>query len=241
MELVILAAGKGSRIFKSINRNKCLIKIYNQTLIEKIVNDANSLKIFEKINIVIGYRKNKIMKKLKNYKINFIFNKDYNKKEMLHSLKLGIKNSKKDTLVTYSDIIFSKNVFEDINKMHKTKYILPVLKNWKKIWKVRKKKIIEDCESLNFDRNFYLTDIGKKIINENMPKGQFMGIFFIPKNEIKKTINYIDQNKNNKKMHTTSFIDYLVTKKQKIKCIVKNYNWYEFDDIEDLKNFKKQY
>ena len=48
------------------------------------------------------------MKKLKNYKINFIFNKDYNKKEMLHSLKLGIKNCKKDTLVTYSDIIFSK-------------------------------------------------------------------------------------------------------------------------------------
>ena len=241
MELVILADGKGSRIFKSINRNKCLIKIYNQTLIEKIVNDANSLKIFKKINIVTGYRKNKIMKKLKNYKINFIFNKDYNKKEMLHSLKLGIKNCKKDTLVTYSDIIFSKNVFEDINKMDKTKYILPVLKNWKKIWKIRKKKIIDDCESLNFDRNFYLTDIGKKIINENMPKGQFMGIFFIPKNQINKTINYIDQNKNNKKMHTTSFIDYLVSKKQKIKCTVKNYNWYEFDDIEDLKNFKKIY
>ena len=239
MELVILAAGKGSRIFKSINRNKCLIKIYNQTLIEKIINDANSLKIFKKINIVTGYRKNKIMKKLKNYKINFIFNKDYNKKEMLHSLKVGIKNCKKDTLVTYSDIIFSKNIFEDINKMNKTKYILPVLKNWKKVWKIRKKKIVDDCESLNFDRNFYLTDIGKKIVNENIPKGQFMGIFFIPKNKIKKTINYIDQNKNNKKMHTTNFIDYLVTKKQKIKCIVKNYNWYEFDDIEDLKNFKK--
>tara|TARA_Y100000591_G_scaffold172344_1_gene148790 strand:- start:1408 stop:2127 length:720 start_codon:yes stop_codon:yes gene_type:complete len=239
MELVILAAGKGSRIFKSINRNKCLIKIYNQTLIEKIINDANSLKIFKKINIVTGYRKNKIMKKLKNYKINFIFNKDYNKKEMLHSLKVGIKNCKKDTLVTYSDIIFSKNIFEDINKMNKKKYILPVLKNWKKVWKIRKKKIVDDCESLNFDRNFYLTDIGKKIVNENIPKGQFMGIFFIPKNKIKKTINYIDQNKNNKKMHTTNFIDYLVSKKQKIKCIVKNYNWYEFDDIEDLKNFKK--
>ena len=239
MELVILAAGKGSRIFKSINRNKCLIKIYNQTLIEKIINDANSLKIFKKINIVTGYRKNKIMKKLKNYKINFIFNKDYNKKEMLHSLKVGIKNCKKDTLVTYSDIIFSKNIFEDINKMNKKKYILPVLKNWKKVWKIRKKKIVDDCESLNFDRNFYLTDIGKKIVNENFPKGQFMGIFFIPKNKIKKTINYIDQNKNNKKMHTTNFIDYLVSKKQKIKCIVKNYNWYEFDDIEDLKNFKK--
>ena len=55
-----------------------------------------------------------------------------------------------------------------------------------------------------------------------------------------KTLGFIHP-KNNKKMHTTSFIDYLVTKKQKIKCIVKNYNWYEFDDIEDLKNFKKQY
>ena len=64
-----------------------------------------------------------------------------------------------------------------------------------------------------------------------------MGIF--SKKKKKKIMKYIDQNKNNKKMHTTSFIDYLVTyKKQKIKCIVKNYNWYEFDDIEDLKNFK---
>ena len=240
MELVILAAGKGSRIFKSINRNKCLIKIYKQTLIEKIINDAISLKLFKKINVVTGYRKNKIIEKLKKYKVNFIFNKDFNKKEMLHSLKLGIKNCKNDTLVTYSDIIFSKRVFQDINLNKKTNYMLPVLRNWKKVWKIRKKEIIDDCESLNFDRNFYLTDIGKKII-KNLPKGQFMGIFFIQKKKIKKTMKYIDQNKNNKKMHTTSFIDYLVTKKQKIKCIVKNYNWYEFDDIEDLKNFKKQY
>ena len=115
MELVILAAGKGSRIFKSINRNKCLIKIHKQTLIEKIINDAISLKLFKKINVVTGYRKNKIIEKLKNYKVNFIFNKDFIKKEMLHSLKLGIKNCKNDTLVTYSDIIFSKRVFQDIN------------------------------------------------------------------------------------------------------------------------------
>ena len=239
MELVILAAGKGSRIFKSINRNKCLIKINNQTLIEKIINDGNSLKIFKKIHVVVGYRKNKIIENLKNYKVNFINNKDYRRKEMLYSLKIGINNCKSDTIVTYSDIIFSKNVFRDINKKNKTKYILPVLKNWKQIWKLRKKEIIDDCESLNFDKNLFLTDIGKKLINKIKPKGQFMGIFFIPKSKIKKTINYINKNKNNKKMHTTKFIDYLINKKQKIKCIIKNYDWYEFDDIDDLKNYKR--
>ena len=159
MELVILAAGKGSRIFKSINRNKCLIKIHKQTLIEKIINDAISLKLFKKINVVTGYRKNKIIEKIKNYKENYIFNKDFNKKEMLHSLKLGIKNCKNDTLVTYSDIIFSKRVFQDINLNKKTNYILPVLRNWKKVWKIRKKEIIDDCESLNFDALIVLVQL----------------------------------------------------------------------------------
>ena len=95
MEALILAAGKGKRINKYLKINKCLLKIDGKTLIEKIINDLRSIFIPDKISVVIGH-KNIIKSKLKNHNINFIFNKDYNKKEMLHSLYLGLKYIRKD-------------------------------------------------------------------------------------------------------------------------------------------------
>ena len=237
MELVILAAGKGSRIFKSIHRNKCLIKLNTKTLIEKIIIDAKSLNKFNKIHVVVGYKKSNIINQLKNMNVNFIDNKEFDKKEMLHTLKLGLQKCKEDTIISYSDIIYPKKVFKDIFKIKNKHYLLPILKNWKSVWKQRKKAIIDDCETLDFDKNFILKDIGEKLDHKIKPKGQFMGIFFIPKNKIKKSINLM--NKNNNKMHTTGFINHLIKQKEKIRCIVKNYKWYEFDDIDDLKSYKK--
>ena len=42
MELILLAAGKGSRIYRKIKKNKCLININKKTLIQKIVDDFKS-------------------------------------------------------------------------------------------------------------------------------------------------------------------------------------------------------
>ena len=67
MKLIILAAGKGSRIFKDINKNKCLVKINKQTIIEKIINDALSYGI-KNIQVVLGYRSNFVIKEIKKYK-----------------------------------------------------------------------------------------------------------------------------------------------------------------------------
>ena len=117
MELIILAAGKGSRIFNNIKKNKCLININGKSLIEKIIYDANNLKIFNKIKVVVGYKKDNIKKELKKYKIEYIYNKDFSNKEMLHSLKLGIQKSKEDVIITYSDIIYSKKIFTQILKI----------------------------------------------------------------------------------------------------------------------------
>ena len=42
MKLLLLAAGKSSRIFENIKKNKCLIKIKNKTLIQNIIDRINS-------------------------------------------------------------------------------------------------------------------------------------------------------------------------------------------------------
>ena len=238
MEALILAAGKGKRINKYLKINKCLLKIDGKTLIEKIINDLRSIFIPDKISVVIGHKKNMIKSKLKNHNINFIFNKDYNKKEMLHSLYLGLKYIRKDALVVYSDIYFSKNIFLKIKKTKPKNICLPVSMNWKKIWRLRKKNIFKDCESLKFDKKYFLKEIGKKIFNEKEVMGQYMGIIFFPKNQILKLIKLYENKSFDKKTHITSFLNQLL-KKTKIKCLPCSSEWYEFDDFEDYKNFLK--
>ena len=108
MKFVILAAGKSSRIYKKIKTPKALLKIKNKSLTKIKVNDIFSLhkkySTTKKINIVVF----KKLKELKEFKLNFILNKDYKNKDMLHSLILGLNNGSEDTIMIYSDIYFNK-------------------------------------------------------------------------------------------------------------------------------------
>ena len=65
---IILAAGRGRRLTK-ISYPKCLIRINQKQLLENLINNFKSLKI-NNINIVVGYKKDKIIKKFQNQ--NFI-------------------------------------------------------------------------------------------------------------------------------------------------------------------------
>ena len=56
MRVVILAAGKGERIYKNFRTNKPLIKIKKTTIIEKIIINLKS-KNLNKISIVVGLKK----------------------------------------------------------------------------------------------------------------------------------------------------------------------------------------
>ncbi|WP_440614714.1 NTP transferase domain-containing protein [Candidatus Pelagibacter sp. HIMB1748] len=239
MELILLAAGKGSRIFNKINKNKCLIKIKNLTLIEKIIRDFQFHENKNKSFVVVGYRKENIKNALKKYQnISFINNNLYATREMLYSLKLGLMKANSDVIISYTDIFYSKNLFSKLRKIkNKNEIVLPINKNWKKTWSKRKKSIFDDCESLKYDKNYYLIEIGKNLKSLKDAMGQFMGIIYIPKNKISKMLDLINKCNKNKKMHTTNFIDYIIKKNEKIKCLPIYSNWYEFDDYEDLKFF----
>ena len=59
----------------------------------------------------------------------------------MHSIIMGLKKSKSDVLISYSDIYFNKKVlFNLVKNIDKKNIMLPVLNNWKKIWNIRKKK-----------------------------------------------------------------------------------------------------
>ena len=109
MNGIILAAGKGSRIFKNINKNKCLIEVSKKSLIARIIDIFKYCK-FNKIFILTGFNKKKIEKQVRKRKVKFIHNYRYYKTEMLETLILGLKNCNNDTIISYSDIIYDKKI-----------------------------------------------------------------------------------------------------------------------------------
>ena len=210
MNGIILAAGKGSRIFKDINKNKCLIEVSKKSLIARIIDIFKYCK-FNKIFILTGFNKKKIEKQIRKRKVKFIHNYKYYKTEMLETLILGLKNCNNDTIISYSDIIYDKKIILKLyNYKNRNKNILlPVLTNWKEIWKIKNKNIYNDAETLIYNNKNFLTEIGEKIKVIRDIKAQFMGIILIPKEKIKIVLKEF-KNLKNKKIHLTKFLNILI-------------------------------
>ena len=237
MQLIILAAGKSSRIFKNIKKNKCLIKIKKKTLIEKIIQE--SISVFKKINVITGYKSHLIRKHLNKFpNINIIHNKEYNSTDMLHSMILGLNQVNDDVVISYSDILVSNKIWKIFKKIKNEDILLPIKKNWKSVWKIRSKLYLDDAESLKVDKNKFLIEIGGKIKKNSRVDGQFMGLIYISKKMIK-SINNLYKKHKLKNTQTTQFLNLLLKKNFIIKCRLTNLFWYEIDDIVDLKNLNK--
>ena len=237
MRVIFLAAGKGERIFKQIKINKPLIQIGNRSVLENLVLGVKEKKI-KKISIITGFKRKNISDKLGNIKnLEFIYNKHYKNKDMLHSLIVGLMKYNENILFSYSDIIYENSIFKSI-KDYKSKYILiPYLKDWRKVWKIRKKSIYKDAETFSFDRKNILKDIGKKIYEKKRVQGQFMGIIYIPKRIRNNILNLYKKVFNKKKVQTTQFLNSLIKMNFKIKCMKYQGEWYEIDDYKDYKLF----
>ena len=155
---------------------------------------------------------------------------------MVYSSMLALKKTHTNTIICYSDIIFHKLIFKKLIGSKYKNITIPYITNWKNVWKKRNKNIFEDAETFKIKRN-KLIEIGKKITKQNLKsvKGQFMGIVYLPKEIIGKIIN--EYKKVSNKIQYTSFINSLIKIKIPINIIKHNNYWYEFDDIDDLKNF----
>lgn len=241
MRFIFLAAGKSKRIFDKIKKNKCLINIKKKPLIKILVNEVKKTNI-KNISIVTGFRSKILQKKLSNLKdVDFLYNEKFKSTEMLYSLILGLKNYDDDIVISYSDILFDHNILKRFIKKKNKEITIPILKNWKKVWKIRNKDPLIDGETLYLKNKGYLKSIGNKIKSLDQVKYQYMGLIAIPKDKRKKILHLYSKIKKNKKMHASEFLNYLLKKNVVIKTVVINKGWYEFDDYEDLINFKKNY
>ena len=230
MHLIILAAGKGSRLpLKFRETPKCFVKINGKTILE---HNQKFFKKFKKKIIVTGYKNNLLNKFCLANNITKVVNTEYKTTNMVESLFKTRGLIKSDVLVCYGDIIFNSSVYKLFDN---NENILPVYTNWHKYWKKRMKvkEIYNDAEDLVLKKN-YLKNIGMKI-SKKLPKYQYMGLFKLNRLSFKKMYKFYKKI-NDKKIDMTSFLNKCLENKI-IKMRIKKYSsfWYEIDTMSDIK------
>ncbi len=235
MELIVLSAGKGSRLPKKFRKKpKCLAEIKAKPL---LLYNFNFFKKFKNKVIVSGYKSNHLKKIAEKIGFKNIVNEKYSTTNMVYSLFLTKKLIKDDVVIVYGDVIFNENIF---NLLKLNKNILPINVNWLENWKNRMstRKVLNDAENLLVKKG-NLLEIGTKIDRNKLPKYQFMGVVKLKKKAFIKCYKFFKKIKNNK-IDMTSFLN-LCLKNKIISIETKKYRdyWYEVDTISDFKYAEK--
>ena len=115
MQVLILAAGTGSRLGKYTKENtKCMLEINGKTLIEHVLDMVNNVGLTE-LTLVVGYKKDNLIahlgNKYKNVNIHYIENPVFDKTNNIYSLFLAKDIlMQDDTILLESDLLFEENI-----------------------------------------------------------------------------------------------------------------------------------
>ncbi|KHD13526.1 phosphocholine cytidylyltransferase family protein [Clostridium butyricum] len=234
-EAIILAAGKGSRLYPiTKNITKCMVKVKDITIIDNTLDKLLSSGV-EKVTIIVGYLqnilKNHVGNNYKGMEVKYIINEEFEESNSIYSLYLGLKNQKNSTWVLESDIFIGNNILDrDGNNNEITWYV---------------DSSIHDIEGsyVCFNENNQI--IKHEIIRDlnviTTKHAKSMGILCIHKDAVKTVENWLEEEMKlqGKNIYYDLALgkhlneDRLYVKDNKLK------KWWEIDDLEDLNKAKE--
>ncbi len=240
MKMIILAAGQGTRLRPlTDDKPKCMVEYKGKAIIDYILETANLCNIKD-IAIVNGYKKDVLENYLKNQKLSFFTNKNFDKTNMVSTLFCAKEYMDEDLIISYADIIYKEEILQRLIKS-KNDLSVVVDKEWKDLWAQRIENPLDDAETLKI-KDGKIIELGKKPNSYDDIEGQYIGLIKISKNILPKIIKYyenLDKNKtydgkdyNN--MYMTSFIQMIIDNLQDVKPVFIEGGWTEIDTKSDL-------
>ncbi len=113
---VVLAAGYGSRIRGLTEGPKCLLRVGEETLLDRNFRIWGSLGI-RNVNLVLGYKAELVREVTKKYEktfnISYRLNEDYTKQGNTYSLLFGLKDLHTAVLIFDADLIYEEKILRD--------------------------------------------------------------------------------------------------------------------------------
>lgn len=257
MKVIILAAGQGTRLRPlTDDKPKCMVEVNGKSIIERQLAVMYNCGIKEEdITIIAGYRGDVLQQKFRNTKMDIIINEDYETTNMVCSLMCARKlmESQEDILISYGDIIYEEAVLQSVLQSEEMASVV-VDDGWYSYWSERCENPLDDAETLMFDADDYLTEIGQKTMDMSKVQSQYIGLMrFIgdglksmlvlaseAKERSKQGIDLWRTNRTYQKMYMTDLLQGLIDEGNKLKAIHINRGWFEIDDRDDLKVVEKK-
>ncbi len=236
MQSLILAAGRGTRIAKiTKTKPKCLININKKSILKRQIDFFRRLKI-NKVNVIKGYKQNKIAYK----NINYILNKKFKHTEQLDSLFVAKKVLKNELIIAFSDIIYDFSVIKKIFKSKSQNISIAIDKKWKKRYVNRFDHPYNQADKVKISNN-KISKIGKNL-NIKDADAEFVGILKLNSRGCKiflKEYQNLKKKVKTNKLQLHNFIQYLIVKKYQISFIDISGNLMEIDTYNDFKIAKR--
>lgn len=252
MKVIILAAGQGTRLRPlTDDRPKCMVEVNGKSIIERQLNVMYACGIKqEDITIIAGYRGDVLKKKIENSSLHFIINKEYESTNMVYSLMCAkpLMEEQEDILISYGDIIYNETVLQKILASESGVSVV-VDDGWYSYWSERCENPLDDAETLLFDENDLLTEIGQKTTDLDRVQAQYIGLMRFRKSGLQAMLDVAKEaeertrqgiplwrtQRTYPKMYMTDLLQGMIDEKYALKAVHINRGWFEIDDCEDLK------
>ncbi|MBR9706377.1 phosphocholine cytidylyltransferase family protein [Candidatus Pacearchaeota archaeon] len=245
MKAIICAAGMGTRLGKyTENLPKCMLEFNNKPLLEHQVDTLRSSGIND-ISIVRGYMPDKInITGTKYYE-----NPDFATTNMVASLMTAEKEMSTDSeiLICYADILYEKRL---IDKIQKSKSPVSVLvdDDWAPYWMARLDDWRSDIESLTYDSESKIIDIGNPHCKLEDAMSRYIGLIKFNNQGIQAFKEIFHENKKKhwnssepwlrsksfKQAYMTCMLQEMVNKGIDVHAVHTKKGWLEFDTSEDI-------
>lgn len=252
MKVIILAAGQGTRLRPlTDDRPKCMVEVNGKSILERQLTVMHDCGIRdEDITIVAGYKGEVLWDIFRDTQMNIVINDNYENTNMVCSLMCAreIMEQYEDILLSYGDIIYNEKVLRSILQSEEKASVI-VDDGWYSYWSERCENPLDDAETLMFDKDDYLTEIGQKTMDLGKIQSQYIGLMRFKGEGLEAVLHLAAEaeersrkgvplwrtTRTYQKMYMTDLLQGLIDEGNKLKAVHINRGWFEIDDCEDLK------
>tara|TARA_B110000240_G_scaffold168075_1_gene190272 strand:- start:4749 stop:5495 length:747 start_codon:yes stop_codon:yes gene_type:complete len=229
---LILAAGRGSRMGKATEKShKCLTVLKNRTLLDWQLMALRKAGVKD-ITVVRGYRSEMLQGDF-----NTAENPRWSETNMVATFFCA-PEFKTDTIVSYSDIVYSDKHIKDLIEQEGD-IVITADNKWFDLWSARFENPLDDAETFKTAGN-NLIEIGSKNDEMKNIQAQYMGLLkFSPKGWgiAFKLFNSLEK-EGQDKLDMTAFLSMLINQIE-VKVVFAEGKWCEVDSYDDLATYER--
>ncbi len=241
MKVIILAAGRGSRLgARTKDKPKCMCTLCGRTLLDRCMEALERAGISRSdIGIVTGYRSGMFTVP----GVTYFRNEIWEQTNMFYSLTMAREWLQNEPcLVCYSDIVFAPEVIRLLANCTAPLAITSYMGYWG-LWQKRMDDPLEDLETFRADGSGRLLEIGQKPQTRADVQGQFMGLLrFTPESWgwVEETIRH-PLPKTVGKLDMTTLLQGMTEQNFPIQVISTDALWLECDSERDIEVYEREF